>query len=140
MVCDANATTSTSPSAWRPASDTGAVPIDDRKRADQLCAVLADALDSEPGLLFVGEAMKAQKHDTVMDAPLTKDELARILVRGHHDSFIRRCHLKYLIIRDPGLQFRDVRDVMAHGSQCVNDRPFDTLVADELQEAYVGIG
>jgi hypothetical protein len=62
------------------------------------------------------------------------------LVVRHHDRVVCRCDPEDFVIGDAGLRLRDVRDIVALGSQGVDDRPFDPLVAHEPRETYVGIG
>jgi hypothetical protein len=77
--------------------------------------------------------MKAKKNHTMVGPTLPKDELTKVLVCRHHNCLVCRRDLKHFVIRDSGLELRDVRDFMAIGSEGVDYRSFDPLVAQELQ-------
>ena len=75
-----------------------------------------------------------------MSSSLAKDQLSKVFVGRHDNSFATSRYLQNFVVRDARTHLCYIRDVMTRVSKGFNDRSVHPLVAEKLQRASLGMG
>jgi len=98
-------------------------------------AVIPNHPHDDLGLSLIGETCQPKENDSTTRPLLPEDQLAKVFVGCHQQSVLLTGKTKNCLVGDPGVELRDVEDLMSIFPKPYDDRTVDTLVREELQAA-----
>jgi hypothetical protein len=98
-------------------------------------AVIPNHAHHDLGFSLIGETSQPKENDSTTRALLPEDQLAKVFVGCHQQSILLAGKTEDGFIGNPGVELRDVEDLMAIFPKPYYDRTVYTLVSEELQAA-----